>query len=74
MPDNWYFDELNRNDQEAWRIRNGNPRQHQVVELEIYKTALQRIANLNCASCERYVAEADAIAVDALVAGENVDD
>lgn len=43
-------------------------------ELEIYRTALQRIANLNCSSCERYVAEADAIAVEALVLGENVDE
>jgi hypothetical protein len=43
-------------------------------ELEIYRSALQRIANLNCASCERYVAEADAIAIEALVLGENVND
>lgn len=44
-----------------------------MTELEIYKRALQRIANLNCRSVERYIARVDEIAIDALVAGENVD-
>jgi hypothetical protein len=43
-------------------------------EVEIYRRALERIAKLNCRTCEQYVAKADAIAIDALVAGENVDD
>lgn len=41
---------------------------------EIYRRALERIANLNCASCERYVAEADAIAVEALILAENINE
>jgi hypothetical protein len=43
-------------------------------EVEIYRRALKRIVALNCVSLERYVELADAIAIDALVAGENVDD
>jgi hypothetical protein len=42
--------------------------------LKIYERALRRIANLNCRTCEQYVAKADAIAIDALVAVENIDD
>ena len=42
--------------------------------LKIAVAALERIAKLNCKSLERYVAQADAIAIDALVAIENVDD
>jgi hypothetical protein len=45
----------------------------EVTELEIYRRAIERIANLNCRSCERYVALVDAIAIDALVAVQNLD-
>lgn len=38
-----------------------------------YKAALEKIAKLNCRSCEDYVAKADLIAVDALVMGETLE-
>lgn len=34
--------------------------------------ALSKIANLNCAKCEEYVAKADALAIGALIECENV--
>lgn len=45
-----------------------------MTELEIYRRALERIANLPCVSSTRYVGEVDKIVIAALVAGENVDD
>lgn len=44
-----------------------------MTEVQIYRRALERIARLKCSSLERYVARADAIAVEALILGENVD-
>jgi hypothetical protein len=49
-------------------------RDAQAARITIYRKALERIANLNCAKCEDYVREADAIAVDALVAVDNIDE
>jgi hypothetical protein len=43
-------------------------------KLKIAQDALTRIARLASKTLERYVAQADSIAVDALVAIENVDD